>query len=72
MSLIKNVGSADQAIRIIAGIVLVALAFLKLGGLASGGGIVAMVVGTVLILTAIINFCPLYRVLGMRTTKTEN
>ena len=67
MNLTKNVGSVDQVIRIIAGIALIALAFIKLGGIASTGGIVAAIVGVVLILTAIINFCPLYRILGMST-----
>lgn len=67
MNLTKNVGSVDQVIRIIAGIALIALAFIKFGGIASTGGIVAAIVGVVLILTAIINFCPLYRILGMST-----
>lgn len=67
MNLTKNVGSADQVIRIIAGIALIALAFIKLGGIASTGGIVSAIVGVVLIVTAIMNFCPLYRILGMRT-----
>ena len=69
MNLNKNVGSTDKVIRIIAGVALLALAFWRLGGLASTGGVVAMVVGVVLILTAIINFCPMYRILGMRTNK---
>lgn len=72
MSLIKNVGSADKVIRIIVGIALIALAFLKLGGVATTGGVVATIVGVVLIVTAIVNFCPLYRILGMRTNKTIN
>ncbi len=72
MSFTKNVGSTDKTIRIIAGIALIALAFTMLGGFASIGGIVAAVVGAVLILTAIINFCPLYRILGMRTNKMSN
>lgn len=69
MALIKNVGSTDQLIRIVAGVVLIALAFFKLGGFATAGGVVAVIVGAVLIVTAALNFCPLYRILGMRTTK---
>ncbi len=72
MSLVKNVGSTDQAIRIVAGLVLIGLAFLKLGGFASTAGIVSTVVGVVLIATAVINFCPAYRLLGLRTTKSTN
>lgn len=71
MSLTKNVGSADQIIRILAGIVLIALALFKLGGLTATGGLIASVVGIVLIFTAAINFCPIYRILGMSTTKKQ-
>ncbi len=71
MSLTKNVGSADQIIRIVAGIVLIALALFKLGGLTSTGGLIASIAGIVLIFTAAINFCPIYRILGMRTTKKQ-
>ena len=67
--MIKNVGSTDKVLRIVVGIVLVALAFLKLGGISSAGGIVAVVAGAVLILTAVVNFCPIYRIFGLRTFK---
>lgn len=71
MALTKNIGSIDQIIRIVGGALLIALAFLKLGGFATVSGLVAAIIGVVLILTAVINFCPLYRILGMRTTKTD-
>ena len=69
MALVKNVGSADKIIRIVLGVVLLALSFAKMGGFSSAMGILAVIVGVVLIATAVINFCPLYRVLNMRTTK---
>lgn len=65
----KNVGSADKVIRLIAGVILIALPFVS--GLAlfesSTTTIVAAAVGAVLIGTALFNFCPLYRLLGIRT-----
>jgi len=68
----KNVGSTDKIIRLIAGIGLLALVFLS--GLAifqsTAVTIVAVVVGIILIGTALINFCPLYRVLGIGTFRT--
>lgn len=69
MALVKNVGSADKMIRIVLGVVLLAFSFIKLGGFSSTVGIITAIVGVVLIATALINFCPLYRVLNMRTTK---
>ncbi len=66
MGLIANVGSLDKILRIVAGVVLVGIALLKLDGTAT---LIALVVGIVLIVTAVINFCPLYRILGLRTTK---
>ncbi|MBI1184124.1 DUF2892 domain-containing protein [bacterium] len=61
----KNVGSADRIIRIIAAI---AFALLYLTNTVSGTlGIVLLVVGIVLFLTAVINFCPLYFPFGIST-----
>ncbi len=57
-----NVGSADRVIRIIVGLALVSLFFVLEGGARWLG-----LIGVVLIATAIINFCPLYRILGLST-----
>jgi len=67
----KNVGSADKIIRLISGVVLIALPFIS--GFAvfesTAITIAAVVVGAILIGTALFNFCPLYRVLGIRTCR---
>ena len=57
-----NVGSADRVIRIIVGLALASLFFVLDGGARWVG-----LIGVVLIATAIINFCPLYRILGLST-----
>lgn len=60
-----NVGSVDRIIRGIAGIA--ALIGAVLLGIGTGGGIALLVVGAILVVTAVVGFCPLYRVFGLNT-----
>jgi len=60
-----NVGGIDRMLRLIAGIALIVAGFLA--GLASPWNFVAMGVGAVFALTAVIRFCPLYPILGIST-----
>ena len=60
-----NVGSTDKVIRLVLAIAAVIGAYLA--GMSSLLGIVLLVVGAVLGVTAFTGFCPLYRVLGMST-----
>lgn len=62
-----NVGSADRLIRIILGLVLIILPFMS--GWRTLGAMVSVVIGAVLVVTALVRFCPLYRPLGVRTCK---
>jgi len=63
----KNVGSADKIIRIVLALV---LGYLYYSGRLTGTmGIVAVVVGAIALLTAVVNFCPLYTLIGAKTTK---
>ncbi|MCU0838442.1 MAG: DUF2892 domain-containing protein [Rhodospirillales bacterium] len=55
-----NVGTIDRALRLIAGVVLIALVFV--GPQTPWGWI-----GVVPILTALVGFCPAYRLFGLRT-----
>jgi hypothetical protein len=56
-----NIGNLERALRIVAGLGLI--------GLAAGGVIGAWgYVGIVPLLTGLIAWCPLYQVLGIRTT----
>jgi hypothetical protein len=60
-----NESGIDRIIRVVLGIVLIALAW---GGVVTGGfGIVLGVVGAVLLLTGAVGFCPLYALLKIRT-----
>ena len=60
-----NMGTVDRTIRIIAGVAAV-LAW-PLGFLQGTVGIVALVVGIVLIATAVLRWCPPYDLLGINT-----
>ena len=61
----SNVGSLDRILRIIIGIVLAVL-YLK-GTVTGGAGVALLVVGLVLIVTALIKWCPIWKVLGVNT-----
>ena len=64
-----NIGSLDKVIRIILAIVFAMLYITKMveGTL----GIILLVVGGVLLLTSIINFCPFYAILGWSSGKKK-
>lgn len=62
-----NESSADRIIRVVLGIVLIALYFF---GVVNGGlGIATIVLGVVALLTGAVGFCPLYSLLKIRTNK---
>lgn len=57
-----NVGVVDKSIRIVAGALLIALTLMGTIGVWGWIGIVPLVTG-------LMNFCPLYSVLGVNTCK---
>ncbi|MFK5646994.1 DUF2892 domain-containing protein [Ornithinimicrobium sp. LYQ121] len=61
----RNVGTVDRAIRTLLGLGAVAWGFSL--GMASAAGIVLTVVAAVLLVTAAVGFCPLYRLLSIST-----
>ena len=64
----KNEGPVDRTIRVVAGILLIGVGLLVLGGLeASVAGVVVAAFGLWLIVTGAIGFCPLYVPLGINT-----
>lgn len=66
--MIKNVGSIDKIIRLVLGFGLGVWALLGLG-LGSSLSYIALAVGVVLIATALLSFCPLFRILGISSKK---
>lgn len=61
----KNVGSIDRIVRFILGILAITLYFAKVA--VGIWGIVALAAGGILLLTALINYCPLYAIFRINT-----
>jgi hypothetical protein len=66
----NNMGAIDKTIRIvIAAVIFVLYYFTDL--IPGTLGNILIVVGAILILTSIISFCPLYRLIGISTCKKD-
>ena len=65
----KNIGSADRIIRVVIAIILGVLYFT--GSVTGVLGIVLLVVAVMLILTSLVGFCGLYKLLGIKTCSVE-
>lgn len=67
--MVKNVGPEDRVVRIVVGL---ALGFLVFMGIVEGGlAIVLGVLAAVLLLTGILRYCLVYKMLGIDTTIQE-
>jgi hypothetical protein len=66
-----NVGKIDRALRLLLGLVLFVAPLLSIPSMWSSAWLAyaSMAVGAVLVVTAFVRFCPLYRVLGLSTCK---
>ena len=67
--MISNVGMQDKVIRLVIG-----LFFIVLGlntGITSFWGFVVFLVGLIAAVTGSIGFCPLYKVIGLNSCKSE-
>ena len=63
----KNMGTADKAIRVLAAI---AIALLYYFDAISGTlAYVLMALAIIFLITSFVNFCPLYKVFGIKTSK---
>ena len=65
----KNMNGVDRIIRVVIAIVAVAVAAAL--GFGTVGAWLLLVVGAVMLVTAAVGFCPLYRVLGVSTCKVR-
>ena len=63
----KNVGNKDKAIRVVLGILFVAI-----GVLFGGAWLALSVIGAVLLITAVTGFCGVYALFGINTCKISN
>lgn len=60
----KNIGSVDRTVRIVLGLIVIALGLVFKCWLG--------LIGLVLLLTAVVRFCPAYLPFGINTEKKEN
>lgn len=67
MEIEKNVGGADKTIRIVVGVVMIALAMFA--DMATGWRVVAWIVAAISFVTAVVGFCPLNKRLGINTCR---
>lgn len=65
-----NVGGVERPIRIVAGLLLIAVG--ALAGLSPIGMGVALTVGVVLLVTGLIRYCPLTSLLGINTCEPSS
>lgn len=63
----KNLGSIDKIVRYL--IALAAVILFYTGSLTGWLSYAALAVGAVMLVTALINFCPLYAIFGVKTCK---
>ena len=63
----KNIGTFDKIIRIIAAVI---ISMIYITGTVAGPlGFILLTVGGILLITAVIDFCPLYKLLKFKGTK---
>jgi len=61
----KNMGTVDRTLRVVIGVLLIAYA-IPIGFPATGWNWVGWI-GVILLLTAFVGMCPLYRIIGLST-----
>ncbi|MCA9276795.1 MAG: DUF2892 domain-containing protein [Phycisphaerales bacterium] len=68
-----NENGIDRTLRLILGVVLLIASYMWLG-VAAGEitGIIAAVIGAVMLITGLVGFCPAYRLVGMSTCKVNH
>lgn len=66
----KNISSADRITRMIIAVVIAVLYFTST--ITGTWGIVLMVAAGIVLLTGIINFCPVYYALGINTNRIKS
>jgi hypothetical protein len=61
----KNMGITDKWVRIVIAVIIIVLSFMKV--LKGTAEIILLIVALILLLTSIVNFCPLWALLGINT-----
>ena len=64
----RNESNQDRGIRAVVGIIALLMGLFAVGGFLRA---LLIIVGLVLVITAAVGFCPLYRLLGINTCKVR-
>ena len=64
-----NVGGLDRVIRVVIGLVLIALGLFHV--LTGTSALVACVVAAIAIITGVVRFCPAWAMFGINTTRSK-
>ena len=64
-----NVGGLDRVIRVVIGLVLIALGLFHV--LTGTSALVAYVVAAIAIITGVVRFCPAWAMFGINTTRSK-
>jgi hypothetical protein len=62
-----NIGTIDKSVRIILAAIFAGLYFTNI--ISGTVGIILLVVAAILLLTSFLNFCPIWKLLGISTVK---
>lgn len=65
--MMKNESSIDRLVRVVVAVVAIVIAFVV--GAGSVLGIILFVVAAIMLITASLGYCPVYRLIGFRTKK---
>ncbi|MDC7087628.1 DUF2892 domain-containing protein [Corynebacterium pseudodiphtheriticum] len=65
----RNESNQDRGIRAVVGIIALLIGLFAVGGFLRA---LLIIVGLVLVITAAVGFCPLYRLLGINTCKVRH
>jgi len=65
----KNIGSADKIIRFILAAIFAVLYFTNT--VTGTPGIILLVLGGIFVVTAFMNFCPIWAAIGVKTNKAK-
>lgn len=66
----KNIGKIDKIIRIVIALL---ISTLYITGFVSGAlGFILLAIGGILLVTALVDFCPIYSILKIKSTKSDS
>jgi len=68
--MVKNIGRTDKLIRMVIALVIASLYYF---GLISGTlALILLLIGVILAFTSVLNFCPLYKLVGINTCDVKS